>query len=109
MGNVYKIMKAAKKVIEFRLAGEVLSIDIDECRIIAEIDDEIHIFFIEWSEREFPDPKITKREFEKALIDFKETFFDSDIENASIVPGHIAFWIHEDRAFVRVTRGVELK
>lgn len=103
-----RIMKAAKKVIELNLGGEILSIDTEGYRIVAEVDDDIYIFFIDWDTEGFPNPEISKADFEKALCDFKELFFENDPEDASIIPGHIALWTHNDRAFVRVTRGVEL-
>lgn len=105
-----RVLKAACKVIALKLRGDVLSVNFWGYRIMAKADDDIYIFFVDWSKKEFPDPKITKKKFEEALCDFKDAILESDIENISIIPGHIALWIQgDDRAFVRITKGVELK
>lgn len=104
-----RVMKAAKRVIETKLDGDVLSIDAEGYRILAEIEGNVYVFFVDWDSEGFPDPEISKEDFERALCDFEDAFLDSGIENASIIPGHIALWVHTDRAFVRITKGVDLR
>lgn len=106
--DIDRIMKAAKKVIEMSLNGDVSFTDSERGLVIAKINYDIYIFFVDWSTEGFPDHEISRKKFEETLGALQEEFFDDDFNNTSILPGHIAFWVYKDRAFVRVTRGVDL-